>query len=307
MIFVSIAAYRDAELIRTLEDGLAQCDRPHELHVAVLDQGPAPTPIAQSLKSSAGHFSYLHLHHHFSRGPSWARSVINSMLRDEDYVLQLDSHMRFDRHWDSHLIEVLEQCAQQNPKAIVSTYPCGYSTIDGNVQKRKMPGQALVLRPKPDAVFDDAHPILPFYAVPTATPKPVMGFHVGAGCLFSRARLLVEVPTDPWIYFHGEEQNLAVRAWTHGWDIWHAPEMPIYHHYNTHFEHAVHWSEEDDTSRPLRWWELHRLAQERMRRLLYAQDDLGAYGLGSTRSLQDYARASGIDYVQRKICAPAAL
>ena len=42
----------------------------------------------------------------------------------------------------------------------------------------------------------------------------------------------------------------------------------------------------------------------RMRALLYEQADLGAYGLGRARSLQDYAAFCGIDYPNQRIGAP---
>ena len=47
--------------------------------------------------------------------------------RGEDYVLQIDSHMRFRQNWDSYLIQHLHQCPiTANRKAMLTTYPVGY-------------------------------------------------------------------------------------------------------------------------------------------------------------------------------------
>jgi hypothetical protein len=118
------------------------------------------------------------------------------------------------------------------------------------------------------------------------------GFHLGAGCLFAPGRFALEFPYDPALYFHGEEQALAARLFTHGWDIVHMPGLPIYHLYN------------DGASgvppRPLHWDPSHEaggrrpggtLEQRSRRRLasLLAGEPLGVYGLGTRAHLADYA------------------
>ena len=300
-IFISIAAYRDPDLVATLEDALAQAQHPQALHLGVLEQSEAPTALPPDLRQRAGQLSYLHLHHRHSRGPCWARSLIASSLRDEAFFLQIDSHTRFDPAWDEALVNAYQAVARQQPKAILSTYPCAFEMEGGAAVRKPMPGHALVLRPRPEASLEGRSPVMVFHAVPTPAEAAILGFHVGAGCLFAPARLLQEVPLDPWLYFHGEEQNLAVRAWTHGWDIWHPPDLPVYHLYGRRDDRPVHWQEEEDRNRPVKWWELHAQAEQRMAALLFEQRDLGAYGLGKARSLEDYATASGIDYSQRTV------
>jgi hypothetical protein len=222
-LFVSIAAYRDPDLGATLQDALDQAAHPGALHLGVLEQSPTPTALAPSVRERAGQITYLHLHHSYSRGPCWARAMIATAVRQETHFLQIDSHTRFDPGWDLTLLQTCEALAQASgqPKLILSTYPCAFEISDGQAVRKPMPGHALVLRPQAEATLSGPSPVLPFHAVPTPSPVPLAGCHVGAGCLFAPTRLLQEVPLDPWLYFHGEEQNLAVRAWTHGWDIWH--------------------------------------------------------------------------------------
>ncbi len=300
-IFISIAAYQDPDLLPTLQDALDQARHPKALHLGVLEQSESPIALPSDLTQRAGQLSYLHLHHRHSRGPCWARALIATSLRDEAYFLQIDSHTRFDEGWDEAMVSAYEAVSQRQPKAIVSTYPCAFEVENGVAMKKPMPGHALVLRPRPEASLERESPVLAFHAVPTPTEAALPGFHVGAGCLFAPTRLLQEVPLDPWLYFHGEEQNLAVRAWTHGWDIWHPPDLPIYHLYGRHDDRPVHWDEEEDRDRPMKWWQLHAQAEHRMAALLFERRDLGAYGLGKARSLEDYASASGIDYLQRTL------
>lgn len=306
-IFVSVAAYRDPDLLPTLEDALNQAEQPDALHLGILEQSDAPTPLPAHVHERAGQVSYLHLHHRYSRGPCWARALIATALRQEAYFLQIDSHTRFDPHWDRTLVDTCETLAHQQsqPNVILSTYPCAFEMKDGQAIRKPMPGHALVLRPTPQATLAGASPVMPFHAVPTPSDVPLPGYHVGAGCLFAPARLLQEVPLDPWLYFHGEEQNLAVRAWTHGWDIWHPPDMPIYHLYGRQENRPVHWDETDDRDRPVKWWQLQQQAEQRLAALLLGQQDLGAYGLGSARTLQDFMLTFGIDFLGKNLAREA--
>lgn len=307
-IFVSIAAYRDPDLCVTLEDAVLQAERPEALHLGVLEQSPMPTALPKEVERKAGQLTYLHLHQRFSRGPCWARSMIASAIREESFFLQIDSHTRFDPGWDQKLVAAYQAAVASsgNSKAILSTYPCAFEiSADGSSVLKPMPGQALVLKPVTGASFEGAKsPVLPFHAVPTAATEAIPGHHVGAGCLFAPAALLQEVPLDPWLYFHGEEHNLAVRAWTHGWDIWHPPDLPVYHLYGRREDRPVHWDEHEDRERPVKWWQLQEQAERRMTALLFERTDLGAYGLGTARTLEDFARASGIDYPLRTLRAP---
>jgi hypothetical protein len=304
-IFISIASYRDPLLWATVADALERAADPSALHFAVVDQAPHASDPPDGLVRRAGSLRYVHLHHRFSRGPCWARAMAASLCRGETYFLQLDAHMVFDTHWDRRLVEQLEALSAHNPRAIISTYPAPFELRDGLVQRKPFPGHALVLEIKPGAVLEADSAVLGFQSRPVVANAAVPGFHVGAGCLFTRCSFIAEVPYDPWLYFHGEEQNLAVRAWTRGWDIHHPPDVPIYHLYHAGDGRPVHWAEGDDAARPVRWWELENASKARLRALLYERLDLGAYGLGRSRSLEDFAAFSGIDYPNRSLRAPA--
>ena len=44
------------------------------------------------------------------------------------------------------------------------------------------------------------------------TDEPVKSCHIAAGFFFTSGRFVEEVPYDPQLYFHGEEQSLALRV-----------------------------------------------------------------------------------------------
>lgn len=298
-IFVSVASYRDPLLWRTLASCLDAAAERSRVSIGVVDQSPEPA-TRELAGVPAANLRYLHLHHRYGRGPCFARAIAASLWQGEEFFLQVDSHTVFEPGWDGRLIAALESVADTNPRSILTTYPCPFGMEGGVAVPQRMPGKAIALRVLPGTGFGES-PVLGFQGVPIDSAQPIAGFHVGAGCLFTRGFLLQEVPIDPYLYFAGEEQNLAVRAWTAGWDILHPPEMPIYHLYDATADRPLHWGDADDADRPVRWWTLREQAELRLSRLLFDGEDLGAYGLGRQRSLHEFARFSGIDYRRRTI------
>jgi hypothetical protein len=246
-----------------------------------------------------------------SRGVCWARSIACSLYQGENFFFQIDSHMLFEPAWDEQLLQLWQDLKKFTHKPIISTYPYGFEFEEGKavVKISVSDKTTLVLRPKPESSLSQANATLSFRAEHVFVRQPVLGSHVAGGFLFTHGDFIDEIPYDPRLYVHGEEQSIALRAFTHGWDIYHTTDIPIYHLYSTgevetsHRE--VHWSPNADKERNQRWWELDNKSKARMTALLQHNADLGIYGLGKARTLTEYANFSGIDY-RTKTIAPHA-
>lgn len=296
-IFVSIAAYRDKLLWDTVESAISLSNDPSRLHFAIIDQ--ADTPYNVKSHPNAKQITYLHINPEFSRGPCWARSMALSFYSDEDYVLQIDSHSVFDMNWDTKLIDQLTYCQTLSSKAILSGYPHAFEITSTGIKKFKQSGIVNVMRPILTGAIPNSDPSFNFEGHSIKSESPIKGFHIAGGFIFAPGNFFLEVPYDYALYFTGEEQNLAVRAFTHGWDIYHVPIMPIYHLYYRAGNRPLHWDYQDDNDRLIKWTKLNEKSKQRMRDLLYHNKNLGAYGLGNMRTLQDFAEFSGIDYINK--------
>lgn len=308
MIFVSVAAFCEPFLEHTLQDAVAKARWPERLVFGVIDQTLEPRRAALAALCQPAKLRYLHIHPVESRGVCWARALAFSLYQNEDHLLQIDSHMLFEPGWDEQLLQQWQALLAQSAQPIVSTYPYGFEFEDGKpVVKINVSGKTtLVLRPHPDTDLSDTSATLRFRAEHVFTREPVRGCHVAGGFLFTAGRFVDEVPYDPHLYFHGEEQSLAVRAYTKGWDIFHPPHIPLFHLYKMpNMAHSTHhWHAEWEQQRDFKYPELTRHAKERLMDLLYERRDLGAYGLGKERSLADYARLSGVNYAKRQLVRP---
>lgn len=298
-IFISIAAYCDPELENTIRSAIETAEHPELLVFGVVNQDEKPL----NLGHIPANIRLLNVAVQESYGVSWARALAQSMYDNEEYYLQIDSHMWFEDGWDTLLINTL----QKLPKlSVISCYPYGYERIDGvakqtvEVSDKTM----LILRPHKNQCLTAENYTITFEPRHLWVREPSLGCHIAGGFLFTHGLFVEAVPYDAQYYFHGEEQGLTIRAYTRGWNIYHIPHIPVYHWYKTpnsdykaHHWHPV-WKRDPEQVKHLQ-----DRAQTRLVKLIKG-DLIGAYGLGDRRSVKDFAHFSGIDYQHLSINEP---
>lgn len=302
-IFVSIASYCDPLLPHTIEDALDNARFPDRLRFGVVEQ--SNTSYAATLNEAARKQTrLLSVDPKQSRGACWARALCMALYNDEEWFFQIDAHTIFDKHWDACLIAAWNDCKKQSEKPYISGYPHAY-IINNGIKEKQFSTQNIIANVVlKDKTFTEEIADLPFVPTTVEQSQPIKGFHLAGGCVFAPGTFVYEIPYDPQIYFHGEEPLLALRAFTHGWDVFHVPKLPVYHYYDTgdsmEVKRVRHWAEEEDNSRNDRWWDLHNRSAQRMASIVNGKN-AGAYGLGRVRTVEDYAAFSGVDYKNRVV------
>lgn len=296
-IFVSIASYRDTECQHTVVDLFAKADHPDRVFVGICwqyiseeddDCFQIPSPRPQQTR-------VIHKDARDGKGACWARSLVQSLWQGEEYFFQIDAHSRFEPGWDTILLDMLSKCP---PRSVLTSYPASYDPPD------KLGPKLLVdITPKD---FDD-NGLLAFSSNSTpetnAPNELTPTFFLGAGLVFGPSEIITECPYDPYIYFTGEEITLAIRLWTHGWDLYSPNRVTVYHDYTHRDTKPRHWQDHK------KWTELSQLACQRIRYLLEgkpvinhdALQEIDKYSLGSARTLQDYERQSGVEFAKQLI------
>jgi len=290
-IFISIAAYRDPQLAPTIADCLAKAQNPDGLRFGICWQHGPDEPPPQLFED--GRFRVLDVHWRDSRGACWARAEVMKLWRGEDYFLQIDSHHRFVRDWDTKLIELA--CRTGSPKPILSTYPAPF--VPGEIE----PTDGAVWLMKFDHFTADGIPsFLPVPAQASTEPtRSLRARFVAAGFLFTIGDFVREVPYDPELYFMGEEITVAIRAFTYGYDLFHPSEHILWHEYTRH-NCVRHWDDHVAGKGVERaWYERDTVSRARVARFL-AEPFVGPYGCGAVRSFADYEAYAGLSFRHRR-------
>jgi len=296
-IFISIAGYRDSELIPTIEDCIAKAKSPQHLVFAISNQYHQNDKFNDLTEYKAKkNFKIIESPASKSLGVCHARSKVQEFYDGEEYYFQLDSHHRFTQDWDYEVKKILNSLKKEGyKKPLLSSYLPSYNPDVKGEDRLNDVWRTYIDRFMPEG------PVFIF-------PESIQGWQekqfpekarfISGHFIFCDGSFVKEVPYDPKLYFHGEESSLAVRAFTHGYDLFHLPKPLVWHHY-TREGRKRHW---DDVSK---WAELNKKSFERYRKL-FGMDGLRRvhfkkYGLGKVRSLEDYEKYSGIQFSDRKI------
>ncbi|MEL7314761.1 MAG: GlcNAc-transferase family protein, partial [Cyanobacteria bacterium J06559_3] len=127
---------------------------------------------------------------------------------------------------------------------------------------------------------------------------PVRTVFASPKFIFAPAQLLIDVPSDPVVYFGEEEVARSIRMWSHGWNIYIPPYPPVYHSFNTTGKkRPLHWKDNEN------WARLQKRGLLRYTALLSEEsaNKKAAFGLGRVRSLQDFTDFCGIDLVGHQL------
>jgi len=296
-IFVNIASYRDTECQHTVRDLFEKADNPDRVFAGICWQFvPGADDDCFLIETRPNQVRVQEFHAKESMGVCWARAHSQKLWNGEDYTFQIDSHMRFKPGWDTIVLDMLASCPSE--RAVLSSYPISYEPPNALA-----PDKVVTIKPKHFSEFG----VLMFNStakeLKDAPAIPKQTAFIAAGMLFGPSDINKDVPYDPKLYFQGEEITLAVRLWTHGWDLYEPNAVIAYHDYTKRPGRVRHWHDKAD------WNTLNMKSVARVRHLLGVEasndaevlEDLDQFGLGLTRTLSDYEAFSGVSFSQRQI------
>jgi len=332
-IFVSIASYRDPETPKTVQHLFKTAANPGRITVLINEQNQPSSKTTKQLQENdyedvsvmnfpnssryAQQIRILQINSYEARGPVIARAQIEEELYtpgEADFWLQIDSHMAFVKHWDNVLIRQNKMLPEPD-KSILTTLPPDYNPGD----RKSLPSLSL-----PNFIgFHDYNNIRHF---PTQQRYQFQNFPdvprrslFYAGCFaFSPASIIERVPYDKYApyLFLGEEISMAARFFTNGYDLFSPSSSPVFHLTSRKY-------------RPLFWEQLHvknaktspvvreerKLIEAnsvaRIQNLIFygknPTEGGGIYGLGNERSLDDFQKFTGLNFLNKNASPRAKL
>ena len=297
-IFVQIASYRDPQLIPTLKSMIENAKNPKKLIIGICRQYHPDDKfdVLDEYKNDK-RFRVTDVLYSESKGVCWARNQVQQLYGGEEYTLQIDSHMRFEKNWDETFIKMIKQLQKKGfEKPLLTGYVSSFNPENDPEQRVREPWRM---------AFDRFIPEGAVFFLPESIPgwqdlkEPVPARFYSAHFCFTLGKFSVEVQHDPEFYFHGEEISIAVRAFTHGYDLFHPHKVAIWHEY-TRKGRTKQWDDDKE-------WGIKNSTSHKKNRQLFGMDgeeitmDFSKYGFGTERSLKDYEIYSGLLFSKRAI------
>jgi glycosyltransferase involved in cell wall biosynthesis len=296
-IFIQIASYRDPELVKTIKSILENAKNPKNIRFGICRQYH-PEDGFDSLEEYKDdkRFRVIDVLYSESKGVCWARNLTQTLYEGEEYTLQIDSHMRFEKNWDSEFIKMIKQLQKDGfEKPLLTGYVSSFNPENDPAERVKEPWRM---------VFDRFIPEGAVFFLPETIPgweklkKPIPARFYSAHFCFTLGQFSEEVQHDPEFYFHGEEISIAVRAYTWGYDLFHPHKTLVWHEY-TRNGRTKQWDDDPD-------WGNKNVRSHQKNRKLFGMDgeqqsDMGKYGFGPNRTLRDYEIYAGIRFDNRSV------
>ena len=297
-IFVQIASYRDPQLIPTIENMLENAKRPKNISIGVARQfHPEDKFDDLSKYKKDKRFRILNIPHEESTGVCWARNQVQQLYKNEEYTLQIDSHMRFEKNWDETLINMIKELQEKGyKKPLLTGYVSSFDPENDPEGRVIEPWRMAFDRFTPEGVVFFLPEVIPGWKELT---EPIPSRFYSAHFCFTLGEFSKEVQHDPEYYFHGEEISVGVRAYTHGYDLFHPHKVIIWHEY-TRKGRTKQWDDDKE------WYLKNSTSHSKNRKILGIDGesfdgDLGKYGFGTERTLKDYEKYAGVMFSKRSI------
>ena len=281
-IFIQIASYRDPELIHTIRSCISNATFPEKLTFCICWQRDDTESLEEFTEDTR--FIILDVPYINSKGCCWARNLIQKNYKDQQYTLQLDSHHRFVKNWDTLLIDMYNQLIKKgHAKPLITAYVPSYDPANDPAARVLFPWKIELSR-----ITHEGHILfIPGHIDKYETlTEPVPGHFYSAHFAFTTGQFCKEVQHNPALYFTGEEMNITIRAFTHGYDIFHPHIVVAWHEYTRKYR-TKHWDESKE------WNMLEQLSKYTYKRFIknVLNDEMYdlAYGIGK-RPIREYSR-----------------
>jgi hypothetical protein len=301
-IFIQIASYRDPQLILTVEDCIKNAKNPENLVFCIAHQFSDDDIFSKDIDKyrDDSRFKIIDIPYKEARGACWARNLIQQRYNGETYTFQIDSHHRFTENWDEQLIDMLLKLQEKgHEKPLLTSYISSFNPEKDPEERGTEPWWM---------TFDRFIPEGAIFFLPAGIPnwqertEPVPSRFYSAHFCFTLGQFTVEVQHDPEMYFHGEEISIAVRAFTHGYDLFHPHKIVAYHEY-TRKGRTKQWDDDPE------WGQKNNVSHLRNRTLFgmdgecspCTQNSFGRYWFGNKRTLADYEAYAGISFKKRAV------
>ena len=247
-LFVSIANYKDSETINTVKDLLVNSSGVFKIRICVFSQIDLDDETFDILDLMPN-VTHIKVDYREAKGVCWARANCQKYYDGEDYYLQIDSHIIFEKEWDRLLLEDHERALHFGRKAILTAYPCAYE-FDSN-------GNRFIPNKSPTRFDMNVVNIIPSAAAKFIEPSDDVEqeFFIAGGFLFTTGDFVVNVPYDEEIFFLGEEITLTIRAYTAGYFIFAPSKFICAHLYQVaqKEKRPVFWDRTEEKVRKMSW------------------------------------------------------
>ena len=296
-IYISIASYNEPYLDLMISNCLENAEYPERIYFGIwCHYNDGNRPNFDKYKNVIYGFT----DYPTMLGTNVGRLNAMSFYNKQDYYLQLDAHMLFQKKWDTKIINAFQEIKKNYKNPIISTHVPWWSMSNGKINYYNNELEVLCSPLKIDTVVGNSEG----YPKPTANPLPWGKENykehalVTGHFIFSEPSIIENVCPDPQIMYAGEEILQSLRLWTRGYRIF-TIRNPIVWHLNK-FDGDLYYKDRlMNTEVKGKEHDLHnyknQIALERVEKILTGEI-LGYWGAPTLEKLKEFEKIVNVDF-----------
>lgn len=289
-IFISICAYNDHLLVNTLKDALNKAKYPDQLFFGLAlsyDEYPDLSFIPKDQKN------VLKFNPEDRPGVNHKRYLISCMFDNQDYFLQIDSHMIFCKDWDAQLIETLKKIKKysNNEKILLSNVK-DFDDIEEYEHRHDVKIDKIEI--KPTFIINNftshLHLSPDFSKKYEKVDEFMKSYTIKSNFIFADKNFIKEVGFDPYSQIINEESFHSFLCFIKGWDVYHTPKYQFITHKVFKEDYKKIWGEKQELNNRI-FGTLFFYLQDIKNKILEEHTQLFLSGTSSIYNLKDIKRS----------------
>ena len=297
-IFVSVASYRDDVCNSTLQSLFSMADKPENVFVGICQQNKKGDDECNKGFEDSPNVRIIRIPYYEAKGPTYARYLCSTLLGNEEFFLQIDSHSKLVKGWDTLCMQMIQEIKDKklSKKPVLSHYPKEIESYESETDQSKW------VVPRICKSFFNKRGMISFMGSQNLNTQQEYYNtpYVSGGMVFCESKFVNEMPFDPNLpyLFTGEEILQSVRFYTNGWDVFTPNQNIVYHEYTRANKPKI-WTDNPtysdmDAFNKVKQY-LHLINEDVKQLPESVTVNMDKYGLGTTRTLESYWKFAGID------------
>jgi hypothetical protein len=294
-IFVNIPCYQDPEIWETISNFLNNAEHPERVYFGITNQTDNFELHTEVLKNFPNVKMHL-LVPGTLPGCQPGRLKSHEFYNKENYYLNMDSHMRSIKKWDTLIIEELKNINSVYGPSVLTGYASAYDKDSQNKDIINDVDYTTVFNMNEQNVnhFKN-HGIPQFISYPHVTDKPIPSPYISGHFFFTTGSALEDAPFVKEILFTEEEIFMAVRFFTAGYNLFQPTRTYVYHRYGRNGR-RLFWEDF-----PENWYQKSEDSKNFVNNVFQNEIINKKNGLLDKRTLLEFEQYSGIDFRNRTL------
>lgn len=294
-IFINIPSYHDPEIWETINNFYQNAKYPERVYFGVTNQTNAKE-LHEEVLQRFPNVKMDIIEPGSIIGCQPARLNSHKFYNNQDYYLNMDSHMRSIKNWDEQIIDDFEKLQEREGPAVLTCYATPYDKDENGIDIINDVDYATAFYMSESNVNNFLITGIPqFCAYHYAEEFEKLSPYISGHFFFTSRQAILDAPFVKEVMFTEEEIFMSIRFYTAGYKVFNPNKTYVYHRYGRGGR-PLFWEDFPDL-----WYSNDLKSREFVNNVLVNNIINKNSGLLEKRSLEDFENQFGISFKERKL------